>query len=258
MQLLLANSYFHWGTDHLLGFVFARTFGVLQYTFGQLAVGDLAGVLFIAGVVLLLIGKEGSRPQETVPGTAGSVSAAALRDQRRSRDCGPVSLRGNPALGLSDTFCRRRRQPGDRKLARGRLFPAVGVAVLIVAVCQAVRRATSPLHAPRRPAPKQHDSGHGCDPAESCSRRCDLCRFPDQLSAEVLPLSRDQLHRPAACRLQDFSCGGHRAISLGPETNVLTANLFPRRWDEMVRAYDLETRPDRLDFSGRMGHWTGA
>ena len=58
MQVLLANSYFHWGKDHLLGFVFARTFGVLQYTFGQLAVGDIAGVLFIAGVVLLLIGKE--------------------------------------------------------------------------------------------------------------------------------------------------------------------------------------------------------
>src|SRR6185312_11559440 len=60
MQVLLANSYFHWNKDHLLGFVFARTFGVLQYTFGQLAVGVIAGVLFIAGVVLLLIGKEGA------------------------------------------------------------------------------------------------------------------------------------------------------------------------------------------------------
>ena len=66
MQVLLANSYFHWGNDHLLGFIFARTFGVLQYTFGQLAVGDIAGVLFIAGVVLLLIGKEGPEPQGAV------------------------------------------------------------------------------------------------------------------------------------------------------------------------------------------------
>src|SRR6202049_1531034 len=38
MQVLLANSYFHWGPAHLLQFAFARSFGVLQYTFGQLAV----------------------------------------------------------------------------------------------------------------------------------------------------------------------------------------------------------------------------
>ena len=54
MQMLLANSYFHRGHDHLLSFIFARTFGVLQYTFGQLAVGDIAGVLFIYGNRLLL------------------------------------------------------------------------------------------------------------------------------------------------------------------------------------------------------------
>ncbi len=55
-----------------------------------------------------------------------------------------------------------------------------------------------------------------------------------------------------------YSCGGHRVISLSSETNVLTANLFPRRWDEMVQRLRLETRPDGLDISGRMGHWTGA
>ncbi len=40
MQVLLANSYFRPGHDRLFGFIFARTFGVLQYTFGQLAVGE--------------------------------------------------------------------------------------------------------------------------------------------------------------------------------------------------------------------------
>ena len=48
MQAVLANSYFHPGHTHLIPFAFARTFGVFQYTFGQLAVGDIAGVLFIA------------------------------------------------------------------------------------------------------------------------------------------------------------------------------------------------------------------
>ena len=57
MQAVLANSYFHPGHDHLLPFAFARTFGVFQYTFGQLAVGDIAGVLFVAAVALLLNGE---------------------------------------------------------------------------------------------------------------------------------------------------------------------------------------------------------
>ena len=43
---------------------------------------------------------------------------------------------------------------------------------------------------------------------------------------------------PAAFRT--FSCGGHRVISLSPETNVLTADVFPRRWNEMVSAYGLK------------------
>ncbi len=57
MQAVLANSYFHPGHGHLLPFAFARTFGVFQYTFGQLAVGDIAGVLFVAAVALLLSGE---------------------------------------------------------------------------------------------------------------------------------------------------------------------------------------------------------
>ena len=92
MQVLLANSYFHPGHDHLLGFIFARTFGVLQYTFGQLAVGDIAGLFFVAGVVLLLTGKTAVDSDSTTPAGAilppvGSVTDAAIRDQLRNRDC---------------------------------------------------------------------------------------------------------------------------------------------------------------------------
>jgi 4-amino-4-deoxy-L-arabinose transferase-like glycosyltransferase len=54
---LMRNSYFHPGHDRLLWFVFARTFGVFQYVFGQNAIGDLAGVLFFIGLIQLLRGK---------------------------------------------------------------------------------------------------------------------------------------------------------------------------------------------------------
>jgi uncharacterized membrane protein len=53
----LYKSYFHTGHDHWIGFIFARTFSVFQFIFGQSIVGDLAALAFVAGVVLLWRGK---------------------------------------------------------------------------------------------------------------------------------------------------------------------------------------------------------
>ncbi|MDP9160420.1 MAG: glycosyltransferase family 39 protein [Acidobacteriota bacterium] len=51
--IYLKNSYFHSGRDHLLVFIFARSFGIFQFLFGQLAVGDIAALIFVAGIVFL-------------------------------------------------------------------------------------------------------------------------------------------------------------------------------------------------------------
>jgi hypothetical protein len=45
----------------------------------------------------------------------------------------------------------------------------------------------------------------------------------------------------SASGFRTFSCGGKRVIATSSDTNVLTADTFPRRWSEMSRAYDLET-----------------
>lgn len=50
----LPNSFFHHGHDHLLSFAFARTFGAFQFLCSQLAIGDMAGLIFLIGIVLLL------------------------------------------------------------------------------------------------------------------------------------------------------------------------------------------------------------
>ncbi len=240
MQVLLANSYFHWGTDHLLGFVFARTFGVLQYTFGQLAVGDVAGVLFISGVVLLLISKNvvgGKGPSKSQLGLflllPFVINAAAAifglypyGGTRHSAFLIPFAV-----AGVSLTIA---------TLMRRLLFPVVGIAVLIVVICQI-------FGAPHRPYMRREDQRRGnmlqamnairqkvspgdvifVDFQTSFLLRFYLC---PEISFTGLP--------PAAFR--DFSCGGHRVISLGPETTLLTGDLFPRRWNEMVSAYDLK------------------
>ncbi len=53
-DVFLQRSYFDRTRDHALVFLIGHSFGVFQYFFGQLAVGDVMGLLFIGGLGLLL------------------------------------------------------------------------------------------------------------------------------------------------------------------------------------------------------------
>lgn len=57
----LPNSFFHHGHDHLLSFVFARTFGTFQFLCSQLAIGDIAGLIFLIGVIFLFKAKSSEK-----------------------------------------------------------------------------------------------------------------------------------------------------------------------------------------------------
>jgi hypothetical protein len=247
MQALLANSYFHRGHDHLLGFIFARTFGVLQYTFGQLAVGDLAGLLFIAGVFLLLAGKQGTTsdatkeeaPQSSRPSSQQLAlllmlpflinAAAAIVDlypyggTRHSAFLVPFAV-----AGVSLTIVR---------LAHRRLVPALGVAVLLVVICQA-------FGAPHRPYMLREDQRRSnMNLALDAIRHSvapDDVLFVDFQTSFLLRFYLCPAVSPSGLPSADFrtyTCGGYRVISTNSETNVLTTDLFLRRYDEMVSAY---------------------
>ncbi|MFZ0539183.1 MAG: glycosyltransferase family 39 protein, partial [Candidatus Sulfotelmatobacter sp.] len=57
-DFFLRRSYFDAAHDDPLLFLVGHSFGAFQYFFGQLAVGDVMGLLFVLGVVLLLRGKD--------------------------------------------------------------------------------------------------------------------------------------------------------------------------------------------------------
>jgi hypothetical protein len=239
MQMLLANSYFHWGHDLLLGFIFARTFGVLQYTFGQLVVGDIAGLLFVAGIVLLLTGK--SALEQPGPSSRQLASllmlpfvinaAAAIADlypyggTRHSAFLVPFAVAG-VSLAIM-------------KLARNRLA-AFAVALLIVLVCQG-------FGAPHRPYMRREDQ-----------RRTNMTQAMDAIRQNVSPddvifvdFQTNFLLRFYLCpevtpnalpgsSFRTYACGGYRVISTNSETNVLSASSFLSRWDEALSAYGLK------------------
>ncbi|MGH9503758.1 MAG: glycosyltransferase family 39 protein [Terriglobales bacterium] len=240
MQVLLANSYFHAGRDHLLGFIFARSFGVLQYTFGQLAVGDIAGLLFVAGIVLLLVGKE--VPEQPGPsarqlglflllpfainGVAAIVDLYPYGGTRHSAFLLPFAV---AAVSLAIA-----------RFTNRRLSSALGIAVLIVAACQV-------FGAPHRPYMRREDqrSSNMTQATDAIRQRVapDDVIFVDFQSSFLLrfylcpEISFSGLP-PADFRT--FSCAGHRVISTSSETNVWTADSFLRRWNEMVATCGLK------------------
>ena len=249
VRVFLSNSYFHWGHDHLLLFVFARTFGVLQYTFGQLVIGDIAGVLFVVGVALLLKGK--------------GIQDQRIQDQR-TQDHGPSSRQLGIFLVLPflitcvAAIADRYPYGGTRhsaflvpfavagvshaiaKLTRQRLAYALGTALLVIAVCQGLGR-------PHRPYMRREDQ-----------RRANMTRALDAIRQRVQPgdtvfvdfqtsfllrfylCPEGDVEAFSASGLVTYSCGGKRVIATSSETNILTADTFVHRWNDMVNNYDLK------------------
>jgi 4-amino-4-deoxy-L-arabinose transferase-like glycosyltransferase len=74
----LRNSYFDSSHMNVLHFIFARTGGVFQYIFSQLVIGDLAFLLFIAGIVILCRDKQSRNTQAEKPEINGRVLAILL------------------------------------------------------------------------------------------------------------------------------------------------------------------------------------
>ncbi len=260
MQALLANSYFHSGRDHLLSFIFARTFGVLQYTFGQLVVGDIAGGLFVAAIVFLLNGNGtqgsgilsqggigGEIPRREVR-TAASPTArqigvllalpfvincfAALADlypyggTRHSAFLAPFAV-----AGVSFMIA---------KLTRQRLVPSLAVILLIAAVCQI-------FGTPHRPYMRREDQrlANMTQAVDAIQRQVSTADtlFVDFQTNFLLRVYLCPEAGPgvfSASGFREYSCRGRRVISTSSETSILTADIFSRRWNDMVSTYNLK------------------
>jgi hypothetical protein len=64
-EFYLRRSYFEPGRDNPLLFVIGHSFGIFQFIFGQLAVGDIAGLLFLTGLFLLWRRSREAKPEVT-------------------------------------------------------------------------------------------------------------------------------------------------------------------------------------------------
>jgi hypothetical protein len=235
------NSYFHWGHSHLLLFIFARTFGVCQFVFGQLAVGDLAGLAFLAGVAILLQTKSSKEPDGPTWRQLGIFfllpfainCGAAIVDlypyggTRHSSFLAPFVI-----AGVSFMLAR---------LTGGETSRGVASALVIVAACQL-------FGVPHRPYMLRSDQS-----------TANMANAIATIGREVSPTDRIFvdfqtyfLIRSYLCPeiatsfdasvpgFRSFPCGKYEVISTEPDTNIFAAGSFLLRWNQMVSAYRLQ------------------
>ena len=246
----LAASYFHWGSGHWPAFVFARSFGVFQYVFGQLAVGDLAGLVFLGGAAVLLKKRASEEPAHARPLAIFLLlpfvitCAAALADlypyggTRHSAYLAPFALAG-ASYGLV-------------RWLRGRVVPALAASFAIVVVCAGVGH-------PHRPYMTRDDQrrAHMSEAVSFLRQNVEpgqpiLIDFQSFFPVhyyfchDVPPL----LGTPFP-EFIDFSCAGTHVIAANPRTNIWDRQSFLQQWPGLVQAYGL--RPDQTVWVLQMG-----
>ena len=236
----LPSSFFVPGTINPLLFIFARTGGVFQYGFGQMAAGDAAYLLFVLGVVLIVRKSNGGQvtPRQLallllLPFAANCAAAlAALYPYGGSRHSAfliPFAL-----LGVS--------------LALGHLLnyrlPLVTLAAIVVVVlCNLFASHRQPyISRPDQSATHMRDA-LGFIRGQTASD--DLIFTDYQGSLMLRHYLCDQ--RPVAVNLEvqgfrSYECSGHRVVSpVVPGMFIFTPRRFCDRWQALTSDYNLRS-----------------
>jgi uncharacterized membrane protein len=235
----LHRSYFDPAHESRLTFLSGHSFGVFQYYFGQLAVGDLMALVFLIGVALLLHG-------------TGSLEVRS--SQRRFG----IFLLLPFAIAAAASLAHLYPYGGTRHVAF-LIFPAVaGVSIAIahlaaekwtrpLAITPVILLACIAFGKPRPPRMDRADQS----PARIAAAIAFIQKnidpsaiiFTDYQSDLILghylcqqqPVSFD----PAPTNFEQFSCAGHRIISTQEREWMFSSDNFIQEWQHFERSYNL-------------------
>jgi hypothetical protein len=250
-EFYLRRSYFDPTRDNPLLFVVGHTFGVFQFFFGQLVVGDAMGGLFIIGAVLLLRGKGFAHDRDSSHRTssrqlgifllllcaiAAAASLAHLYPFGGTRHVAFLIIPG--IAGVSVALVRL---TTARQLSANSPTRALAITAAILIVCIAFGK-------PRRPRMDRADQSiahmaAAIDFVQNHIAPSDLI-FVDYQTDLVLghylchqhPIMLDA----APTNFEQFSCGARRVVSTDYKTEKISWQDFPRHWQEFVEAYNLK------------------
>jgi hypothetical protein len=240
-SVYLPNSYFHPGHGGRWLWALARTGSIFQYTFGQLAIGDLAFPLFVIGVVLLLRkkiipGEFGAEPQLLgilLPLPFVLTCAAALLEK--------YPYGGSRHSAFLVMFAVAGVCVVLAKITSQRLSRACGAAILIVVACNAFAWRHQPymLRADQKRAHMEEALGF----MQQQMAPSDVAFVNNQTSIVLGHyLCRTQAFEfdRSVPGFRSFACGGHRVIAASEEFRYTAENFFVRL-NEMAQKYGLRS-----------------
>ncbi|HVR22691.1 MAG TPA: glycosyltransferase family 39 protein [Candidatus Polarisedimenticolia bacterium] len=239
-EFFLRHSYFDSARDNPLFFLVGHTFGVFQYFFGQLAVGDAMGLLFFVGVATL--------PRRGL-----------MKDQPCSRGLGillllPFAIAGGASLAHFYPYGGTRHiafliipaiagvTVAIAYLARHRWDRAVVLGALIVVVCIVFGKARQP-YMQRADQDRTHMNAAIDFLRQNVAGEGVI--FTDYESDLILGhyLCRQRPIRfeTSIPEFEVFSCDGVRVISASYKAATLfDANSFLSSWNRLVETYHLK------------------
>lgn len=233
-QQYLFSSYFHRGKDHLVPFLYRGTFGVFRFIFGQTQIGQLAALLFVAGVVMLVVGRGSARAGSrtlalllVLPFALNWIAAAAgMYPYGRMRQC--MFLAVFALAGVSICIARISRQSSSLATA-----VTLGIVIFCLAFGTRQDRDALPL------ADQRHEH---MDQAMQFIRSHVSAQdviFTDKATsfqlAHYLCGQRPVVLERSADSTETFRCAGLRAVSTGPAAGALTAHSLATGWRETAK-----------------------
>ena len=239
-EFFLRHSYFDSARDNPLFFLVGHTFGVFQYLFGQLAVGDVMGLLFFIGVAML--------PRRGL-----------MKDQPCSRGLGiflllPFAIAGGASLAHFYPYGGTRHiafliipaiasvSVAIAYLTRQRWDRAVLLGALIVVVCIVFGKERQP-YMQRADQDRTHMNA-AIDFLRQNTAGGNLI-FTDYESDLILGhylcRQRPITFETSIPEFEVFSCDGVRVISASYKAATLfDANSFLSSWNRLVETYHLK------------------
>jgi hypothetical protein len=245
----LSHSYFVPGRVNPLLFIIGRTVGVFQYTFRQLLVGDLAFVLFIAGIVLVFRrqpASSGVTPRQLgflllfpfiLNCTAALVRAYPYGGTRHCSLLIPFAVTGTSVALV--------------QLLKNRLTLAIAVALLIALICNLITAKQYPYIAPN--AQRIENMRAAMDfihnqvaPGEPIFVDAQTNLMLGHYLCNQRPITPNR----SVPGFVSYECGGHQVIA-SVTKYIFTARTFYDQWQEMVSKYHMQ--PGSKIWAAQMG-----
>jgi 4-amino-4-deoxy-L-arabinose transferase-like glycosyltransferase len=240
-EYYLQRSFFDSAHANPFVFLLGHSFGVFQYFFGQLAVGDVMGLFFIAGVALLL--RREGLPQDRKAShrlalflllpfvVAGMVNLAHFYPYGGTRHIAFLIIPAVAGVSVATAY-----------LAKGRWDRGLAIAVLVIAACAVFGKPRQPRM--ERSAQSRANMAAAVEFVNKNINSSDLI-FTDYQSDLILGHYLCQ-QRPinletAPDGYEQFSCSGQRVVSANYKIAwMFSSDSFPKDWQRVVQDYGLK------------------